>query len=175
MGTRTCSPGRVLFGSEIKAIADAGVRTIERTGCELDDGQRATCGLNPPGSERRPRAKDVTVPVDEDHVDRKPHEERVNAATRREDQGAVVGEPRPAEEASVAAVPVERRFDEPRHYKFVTSVSQDPVRVRLREDRVQKPQDSLERRIILGRSVRSNGKLTDVGRAPIGPGARNWR
>ena len=158
-----------------KTIAGAGVGALERARRELDDGERAKCRLNPPRPERLPRAPDVAVAVDENDVDRELHEERVDAAARREDQRRVVGEGRTPEKAAVAGLAVERRFDRPGHDVLVTGVPKDPGCARRREDRVQEAQDSRERRVSLGRSLPANGSPADVGRAPIGPGARNWR
>jgi len=175
VGTRTWSPEQILFGCEVEPIAGAGVGAHERTRCELDNGERARCSLNPPGPERLPRPADAAVAVDKNHVDRESHEERVDAVTRRQNQGRVVGEARTAEQTTIAGLPVERRFERPGHYVFVASVAQDPGCARRREDRVQEAQGSGERSALFGGSLPGNGSPAAVGRAPIGPEVRNWR
>ena len=91
-GTRTWSPGQLLFGCEVKQITVPRVRTIERTRGELDDGKRSKRGLQSPRFQRTPRANDAAAAVDKRDVDRESHEKSVDAAAGREDQGAVGGE-----------------------------------------------------------------------------------
>lgn len=158
VGTRTCSPERVLFSRQIETIADPSLRAIERASRELDNRRGTERSLNPPGPDRASRAKDVTVAVDERDIDRELHEAGVDAAARRQDQGRVFGQARTAEQAAISAPRLERRFDDAGDDLFVTGVPKDPRAVRLGEDRLQKPQDSWDRRATLWRSAASNAR-----------------
>ena len=58
-----------------------------------------------------PNAKHHAIAVHEGDVDRKLHEERVDTAAGRENQGMAVGEARASEKTAIASGRVERRFD----------------------------------------------------------------
>jgi hypothetical protein len=111
--TRTCSPQRVLFGRQVQAIASSSVGTVETARRELDHGKRAQGDLYAPRTQRLSDAKHSALAIDEGNVDRELHEECVNTATGRENQGVVVGEARASEKTPVPGGRVERRLDSP--------------------------------------------------------------
>jgi hypothetical protein len=97
VGTRTWSPVWVLFAREKQTIACFGIRVRERASGELDYRKRTKSDLEPPRSNGGPQPNDGAASIDERDVNRELHEERVNAAARREDQRRVLGEVRSAE------------------------------------------------------------------------------
>ena len=91
VGTRTWSPAWVLFGCEKQAIACLGISPRECAGRELDHCKCTNRDLNPPRSNGGPEPNDRTASINERDINREPHEERMNAAARREDQRRVLG------------------------------------------------------------------------------------
>jgi hypothetical protein len=111
--TRTSSPRRVSFGCHVQTIASSSVGTVETARRELDYGKGAKGDLYAPRTHRLADAKHSALATDEGDVDRELHEECVNTATGRENQGVVVGETRASEKTPVPGGRVERRFDSP--------------------------------------------------------------
>ena len=73
--------------------------------------RRATCKRQGPSSCRV--AKNDAFAINERDINRELHEKRVDTATRRKNQGVVVGEVRASEKTAIASWGVERRFDGP--------------------------------------------------------------
>ena len=76
--------------------ADGDSRATLLAGFELDNGERAERSLHSPRAHRMSGSDDEAVAINEGDVDCEFHEERVDAATRREDERTVGGETGPA-------------------------------------------------------------------------------
>ena len=174
-GDQNLFAARMLFVGEEKSVACPSVGSLQYAGGELDDGEGAPGALNPPRPDRVSGAKDVTVAVNERDVDRELHEERVDAVAGRKNEGGVWRQARASEEAAVTGYAVERGFDVPGDGLLMAGVAKNPGAVRCGEDGVQEPQDSLDCRVIRWRSMPSNGRPAERGRAWMAPGNRNWR
>ena len=72
------------------------------SGGQLEDVLRTQAPRETPRPHLRPNADHGELPVEEDHVDRKPHESRVERARRGQEDAMPGGEPSPAEETPKA-------------------------------------------------------------------------
>ena len=112
VGTRTSSAGRVLIAREKQSIAALDLCADQLTRSELDNGERAECERQPPGTDGRFCSKHLAVAIDEHYVNCKAHEKRVDAVARREDEGVAFGKTVAAEEAPIPRLALEGRFDD---------------------------------------------------------------
>ena len=142
VGTRTWSPVWVLFAREKQAIARLGVRPRECAGSELDYRESTKSDLNARRSNSGPQPNDRTASIDERDINRELHEERMNAAARREDQRRVLGQVRSAEQSLVASRRVERGFNRPRHDAVVAGIANHPVSLRIGQQAVEEGRGS---------------------------------
>jgi len=126
---------------ERERIAVARFRSLERVGRELDNGKRAQRESQAPGRDGAADAHDLAIPRDEDDVDRKAHEEGMDAVAGRDDERGVDRQRRAAEQTFPPRRRFECAFERRRDDKVGAVVAQDPAILRPPQQRIEKGRD----------------------------------
>jgi len=122
------------YSSQLDDIPRCGSGTLQAAGGKLDDGEGPPGHTDPPRRDASRSLEHTPGPVEEGQVERKPHERRVDARARRQDQGLAGREAVPAEKPLPPRAGVEGRDDRGRHGLAGAEVPQSEPSLRLADE-----------------------------------------
>jgi hypothetical protein len=113
-------------GRQVNHIADGQIAGPQPPGRELDDGVCAHRRGGAPRPQIADNPEDSALAIDEDHVDREPHERRVNRAARRQEERGLGVERVSAKQSAPPRRPGGRQFHGDRDGRSRPSIHECP-------------------------------------------------